>query len=143
MRAMFLLAGAGLMLAFGAPAAADAQPGKAKGNQGQVVKAKPGKANPARVNPALTKSRAWQTGCPPGLIWRGPACVPPGQAKKLLGVGTRVPQGWSYTPWGAVPANLRTQYDLDPNLRYIHRDNVIYVVDPQTRLITNILDAVL
>lgn len=136
MRNLFLLAGAGMMLAFGAPA--DAKPKGPKGNKAKVVK-----VQPANVKPAKVKSRTWLTACPPGLVWRATACVPPGQAKKLLTIGTRVPPGWAYTPWGAVPMSLRTQYDLDPRFRYIHRDNVIYVVDPQTRLITSIIDALL
>lgn len=141
MRNLFLLAGAGMLLAFGAPA--DAKPKGPKGNKATVVKVAPAKVKPAQAKPAKVRAKTWLTACPPGLVWRSTVCVPPGHAKKLLVVGTRVPRGWSYTPWGAVPMNLRTHYDLDPAFRYIHRDNLIYVIDPRTRLITSIIDAVL
>jgi len=136
MMKLLLLAGAGAMLAFGVPA--DAKPKGAKGPKATVVKVEPGKVKPAKV-----KQRTWLTACPPGLVWRGTSCLPPGQAKKVLAVGTQVPRGWSYTPWGAVPMDLRTHYGLDPDYRYIYRDDLIYVVDPQTRLITSIIDAIL
>ena len=137
MKTLFLAVGAGMMMALGATA--DAKPGKGQG------KAKVVKVDPVKVKTVKVKSpkRIWTTACPPGLAWRGTVCLPPGQAKNLLRVGTRVPPGWSYTPWGAVPLGLRNQYALDPALRYVYRDNVIYVVDPQTRLITSIIDAVL
>ena len=141
MKKLFLMAGAATMLALGAPVAAEAKPGK--GHKAHVVKVKPAKAKGAAFKPVKVKSRSWAAACPRGLIWRGPSCVPPGQAKKLLLAGTRVPRGWSYTPWGTVPYRLRSQYDLDPAYRYIYRDNVIYVVDPRTRLISSILSAVL
>lgn len=136
MKKLLLLAGAGALLAIGAPAAADAKPGK--GHSAHAVKVKPAKARVGKM-----KARSWLTACPSGLVWRATACVPPGQAKKLLAVGTRVPRGWSFTPWGRVPLRLRNTYDLDPDLRYVYRDNVIYVVDPQTRLISSIISAVL
>ena len=136
MRTLFLLAGAA---ALGAATPALAKPDHAKGhgkNHGaHVMKGKVHKAHKA--------NRAWASACPRGLVWRGPKCIPPGQAKKLLGVGTRVPTGWSYTPWGRVPYTLRDRYDLDPDYRYIYRDNVIYVVDPRTQLISSIISAIL
>lgn len=137
MRKLFLIAGAGMMMALGATA--DAKPGKGQG-KAKVVKVEPTKVKTVKVK---SPKRIWTTACPPGLAWRGTVCVPPGQAKNLLGVGTRVPRGWSYTPWGAVPTSLRDTYALDPAYRYIYRDNVIYVIDPQTQLITSIINAVL
>ncbi len=138
MRKLVLLAGAA---ALGAAAPALAKPDHAKGhgkNHGaHVMKVKAGKVKAAKLH------RSWATACPPGLVWRGPRCIPPGHAKKLLAAGTRVPTGWSYTPWGRVPHSLRSHYNLDPDYRYIYRDNVVYVVDPQTRLISSILSAVL
>ena len=137
MKTLFLLAGAGMMMALGVQA--DAKPGKGQG-KANVVKVEPTKVKTAKVK---SPKGIWRTACPPGLAWRGTACVPPGHAKRILGVGTRVPRGWSYTPWGAVPLSLRNQYALDPAYRYVYRDNVIYVVDPQTRLITSIINAIL
>jgi hypothetical protein len=141
MKKLLLMAGAGMMMALGAPA--DAKPGgHGKGHAVKVVKVKPAKVKVASVKAPKAK-RTWLTAGPRGLVGRGTVCVPPGHANRLLAVGARVPTGWTYTPWGAVPTNLRTAYDLDPAYRYIYRDNVIYVVDPQTRLISSILSAVL
>ena len=138
MRTLLLLAGAA---AFAAAAPAGAKPGHAKGHgkghAAHVANVKPAKVKAAKVH------RSWATACPPGLVWRGANCIPPGHAKNLLGIGTRVPTGWTYTPWGRVPVALRDSYNLDPAYRYIYRDDVIYVVDPQTRLINSIISAVL
>lgn len=122
------------------------QTGHAKVMKAQTVKAakvKTARVKSAKVAKVKTPKRIWTTACPSGLAWRGTVCVPPGHANRLLNVGTRVPRGWSYTPWGAVPNDLRTTYALDPNYRYVYRDGVIYVVDPQTSLISSIINAVL
>ena len=136
MRTLMLLAGAAA-LGVAAPALSEPKPGKGHGknHSGHVMKGK--------VHKASKSYRNWTSACPRGLVWRGASCIPPGQAKKLLGVGTRVPTGWSYTPWGRVPTTLRDRYDLDQDYRYIYRDNVIYVVDPRTQLISSIISAVL
>jgi hypothetical protein len=82
--------------------------------------------------------------CPPGLWKKTPSCVPPGQAKRLFRVGQRVPLRYKYiTPYSSIPGVLVDQYDLNPNYRYIYRNNVIYVIDPTTNLITRIINAVL
>ena len=70
--------------------------------------------------------------------------MPPGQAKRLFHTGQRITQNYRYyTPYDQIPADLRTRYSLDPNARYIYRDNTIYVVDPTTRLVSNIINAIL
>ena len=134
MRKLLLVAGAGALLAVGAPAGADAKPGKGQKAQSANVKV-------ATIKPAKAKVRAstWVAGCPSGLIWRGNVCLPPGQAKKLIAVGNRVPLGWAYTPWGSVPVSIRNNYEFSPQYRYIYRDGVVYAVDPGTRLISHIL----
>lgn len=148
MTKFLLFAGAAALAATSPLAAKQGQghsnhPKAAKVQTVKVTTVKPAKVKTVKVAKVKTPKRIWTTACPPGLAWRGTACVPPGHANRLLGVGTRVPQGWSYTPWGAVPSNLRTTYALDPNYRYVYRDNVIYVVDPQTSLIRSIINAVL
>ena len=91
---------------------------------------------------AMKANKAWSgANCPPGLRDKG--CMPPGQAKKLFDVGQRIPSGYSYTPWGTLPGDLRDRYDLDDDYRYIYRDNRVYVVDPATSLVTRIIDAIL
>ncbi len=82
--------------------------------------------------------------CPPGLAKKTPACTPPGQAGRLFRVGQRVPVQYRYvTPYLDIPEVFRDEYDLNPNYRYIYRNNLIYVIDPTTNLITNILTAIL
>ena len=82
--------------------------------------------------------------CPPGLAKKEPSCMPPGQAKRLFHTGQRLSPNYGYyTPYNQIPVDLRTRYSLDPNARYIYRDNTIYVVDPTTRLVNNIINAIL
>ena len=78
--------------------------------------------------------------CPPGLAKKDNGCLPPGQAKRLFREGQRVPGGYNYyTDYSRIPAQYRDQYNLDPNNRYIYRDNSIYVVDPRTSLVERII----
>jgi hypothetical protein len=139
MRKLLLLAGAAALASAG-PALA--KPGGGGGHAyGHANASHPTSVKTAHV--ANPHKRSWTTACPRGLVWRGPVCVPPGQRTKVLAVGTRVPGGWAYTPWGMVPADVRTHYDLDPHYRYIYRDKLIYVVDPRTHMISSVISATL
>ena len=85
-------------------------------------------------------------GCPPGLAKKNPPCMPPGQAKKLFGVGQRVPAGYQgMLGYNALPHNLRDYYgnQLDPRSRYIYDNNYVYRVDPRTMLVQAILSALI
>ena len=83
-------------------------------------------------------------GCPPGLAKKAPKCVPPGQHKKLFALGQQVPSGYNgFTPYGALPYDLRNQYGLSDDYRYIYRDNQLYQVDPTTYVVRRILDSIL
>jgi hypothetical protein len=81
--------------------------------------------------------------CPPGLAAKHNGCLPPGQARKLYNIGQRIPTGYRfYTPWGNIPLAYRNQIPpIYPDSRYdyIYRNNSIYVVDPRTRLVTDII----
>lgn len=82
--------------------------------------------------------------CPPGLANRTPACVPPGQAKRMFTQGQRIPTGYDryYTDYNSIPVAYRSQVPyLDTN-RYIYRDDRVYIVDPATRLVTRIIDLI-
>lgn len=83
--------------------------------------------------------------CPPGLAKKSPACIPPGQAKKMFNVGQRVPYGYDgLLGYGALPYDLRQQYGgLDPYSRYIYDQNYLYRVDPTTMIVREILRSVL
>lgn len=155
MTKLMLMAGAAALLA-GAPAIAKPGQGKAghRPNAPHVVHVKPNGAAPARVHDRnrngildLHEGQGRKYGgdvCPPGLANRTPACVPPGQVQRMFREGQRLPLSYRYfTPYGDIPVALRDRYDLTDQYRYIYRDNVIYVVDPTTRLVTSIIDAVL
>lgn len=77
--------------------------------------------------------------CPPGLAKKTPACVPPGQVGRSFAVGQRVPTGWGTIGYTRIPLSVRDQYDLANDNRYIYREGTLYVVDPRTRLIEQII----
>jgi hypothetical protein len=61
---------------------------------------------------------------------------------RLFAMGQRVPRSYGYwTPYAQIPRNYVTQYDLNPNYRYINRGGYIYVVDPQTYAVQRIISA--
>jgi hypothetical protein len=70
--------------------------------------------------------------------------MPPGQAKKLYRTGQRFPlsygNSWSYNQ---IPYDLRQSYGFNPNDRYYYGDGYIYRVDPRTRLIEQVVSALL
>jgi hypothetical protein len=77
-------------------------------------------------------------GCPPGLANRNPACVPPGQARRMFDHGQRVPD--SYREWSeyrSIPERYRSR--VPEGYRYIYRDDTVYVVNPRTRLVDRII----
>jgi hypothetical protein len=83
-------------------------------------------------------------GCPPGLAKKNNGCLPPGQAKKLYGVGYRFDRGFAgWTPYNQIPYDLRRQYGLDPYGRYVYDQNYIYQIDPTTYAVSRVLDAIL
>lgn len=83
-------------------------------------------------------------GCPPGLAKKNAQCMPPGQHKKMFSVGQRLPYGYNgYTPYDQIPYDLRRQYGLNDDDRYIYRDDYLYRVDPTTMLVTQILRSIL
>ena len=162
MKNLFLLAGAAAFLG-ATPALAD-KPGKSHGPKAQVTKHVGHKASAkthasakhgTRVLRDRNRNRiddrdealARKYGgalCPPGLAKKTPQCMPPGQAKRLFREGQRLSSNYRYyTPYSDIPLVLRDRYDLDDDYRYIYRDNVIYTVDPTTRLITSVIDAIL
>ena len=81
--------------------------------------------------------------CPPGLANRTPACVPPGQARRGFREGQLVPQNYgNYTTYdqliGRVPEAYRTQIPTGYN--YIYNGNNVYVVDPRTRIVQDVIN---
>lgn len=83
-------------------------------------------------------------GCPPGLAKKNPPCVPPGQAKKLYGVGQRLPLGYG-TPYAynQIPYDVRSRYGLSPVGSYYYGDGYLYRVDPRTMLVQQAIAALI
>lgn len=55
------------------------------------------------------------------------------------GVGYRVPQSYSYYGYNGIPRDYARRYNLDPNYRYVRRDNQVYVVNPGTYAVERVL----
>jgi hypothetical protein len=82
-------------------------------------------------------------GCPPGLAKKNPACVPPGQAKKL-GIGQVMPSGYANPlSYSQVPYQLRNQYGLNPYNNYYYNNGYLYGVDPRTMIVQQAIAALL
>jgi hypothetical protein len=126
MRTALLLAG---VLALGIAGPAAARPGNGHGN---------GHGN----GNAYGEGNGYGNGgCPPGL--RNKGCMPPGQARKLAR-GERWESGYgtAYT-YGRIPYDLRRRYALSSRYRYYYSGGQIYVVDPRTMLIAQVISALL
>jgi hypothetical protein len=48
---------------------------------------------------------------------------------------------YTYTSYRALPRGYVTRYDLNPDYRYVYRDNYIYVVNPRTYAVERVIDA--
>ena len=136
MKQLLLLAGAAAF-AFAAPALADPPHGKGKG--------KPGHAKVKDWDDDHRGHWGYGTGgCPPGLAKKNNGCMPPGQYKKLYGVGQRWPLGygrvWTYNQ---IPYDMRTHYGFDPRYNYYYGDGYLYRVDPATMLISQVVNAII
>jgi hypothetical protein len=74
-------------------------------------------------------------GCPPGLAKKTPACVPPGQAKKL--VGTLLPTAYRSS---FLPDGLRDYWrDNDDYYYRYNNEGYLYQVNRDTNLISSLL----
>ena len=82
-------------------------------------------------------------GCPPGLAKKENGCMPPGQARKLESGERWVPGYASVYSYGRIPYELRRRYRLSARYRYYYEGGTIYVVDPRTMLIAQVISALL
>lgn len=63
---------------------------------------------------------------------------------RLFAMGQRVPVNYGYwTPYSQIPQTYVTQYDLNPDYRYINRGGYIYVVDPKTYAVQRVIEALI
>jgi len=141
-----LLAASAAALAIAAPAGAKPDHAKGHGKNAQSGKINhPRELSPQhwQVRQGHANANFWGTGCPPGLAKKNNGCLPPGIAKQRFNVGQR----WTgnYNPWAynQVPLDWRNQYNLDPMNRYYYRDGYLYSVDPQTRLVEAVIQALI
>ena len=82
-------------------------------------------------------------GCPPGLAKKDNGCLPPGQARKLSN-GDRYVNGYgNIYSYGRIPYDVRRRYRLSTRYRYYYDNGTIYVVDPRTMLIAQVIGALL
>lgn len=82
-------------------------------------------------------------GCPPGLAKKHNGCMPPGQAKKLYR-GERWRSGYgSYYTYRSIPYDVRRRYALSARYRYYYGGGYLYVVDPRTMLIAQVITTIL
>lgn len=157
MRNLIFLTGAALAVAM-TPAAAEAKPKAAKAHlnaRGHIDMNRNGVADwrerwidrnrDGIDDRQQTMMNRWGgDACPPGLAKKSPACIPPGQAKRLFREGQRIGNGYRYyTPYANIPVDYRTTYNLDDDYRYIYRNDYIYEVDPTTSLVRRVISLIL
>ena len=142
----FILAAGAASLALAAPASAD--PGKSKGHgnkakHGQMAHGKQAKHG-NRLYQGHAAANYWGNGnCPPGLDKKNNGCLPPGIAKRSFNVGDRWNGNYRQWSYNQVPLDWRNQYGLDPVNRYYYRDGYLYSVDPRTRLVESVIQALI
>ena len=147
-----LLAAGAASLAFAAPAAADPGNGKGKGKgpgqkaaHGQMVKGHGAKAKHGkRLYQGHAAANYWgNRNCPPGLAKKNNGCLPPGIARQSFNVGDRWNGNYRQWSFNQVPLDWRNQYGLAPDNRYYYRDGYLYSVDPRTRLVESVIQALI
>jgi hypothetical protein len=127
-----LLAAGAAALAIAAPAAADK--GHGKGHDQHFSH---------EVHKGHIAANAWGRSCPPGLAKKHNGCLPPGIARQHYNVGQRWNGNYGLWSYNQVPMDWRSQYNLDPANRYYYRDGYLYSVDPRTRLVESVIQALI
>lgn len=144
-----LLAAGAAALALAAPASADPGKNKGQGKQakhGQMMhKAQAKHAKQMRkVYEARVAANYWgNRSCPPGLAKKNNGCLPPGIAKRSFNVGDRWNSNYGQWSYNQVPLDWRNQYNLDDDNRYYYRNGYLYSVDPRTRLVESVIQALI
>ncbi|MFW8634313.1 excinuclease ABC subunit A [Cribrihabitans pelagius] len=93
-------------------------------------------AAPAAVEAGGPKTNpGTQAGCPPGLAKKSPACVPPGQAKKFYGKGSRIDHRY-------ILIRNPDRHGLDPAYSYYRMGGQVFRVDRETREVLDLIGAV-
>ena len=130
---------------------ASADPGKDKGHgkqvkHGQMMHQVQGKhsKHARQVYQGRTSANFWgNRSCPPGLAKKNNGCLPPGIAKQSFNVGDRWNGNYRQWNYNQVPTDWRNQYNLDSGNRYYYRNGYLYSVDPRTRLVESVIQALI
>ena len=144
-----LLAAGAAALAITTPVSADPGKSKGKGNQakhGQTFSKSHGKHSKHRnkIYQGHVDGNWWgNRDCPPGLDKKDNGCLPPGIAKRDFDVGDRWNGNYRRWTYNQVPLDWRNQYGLDPDNRYYYRNGYLYSVDPRTRLVESVIQALI
>ena len=96
--------------------------------------ARPRVRDDARWINADYQDRGRISGCPPGLAAKHNGCMPPGQARQLI--GQRIPDAYRST---RLPAALRDYYRDNDDYYYRYGDGYLYRVDRSDNLISALL----
>ncbi|MEO5773634.1 MAG: hypothetical protein ABIQ32_05895 [Sphingomicrobium sp.] len=80
------------------------------------------------------QARGLANGCPPGLAMKNNGCLPPGQAKKLI--GSLLPAAYASR---YLPDGLRDLYRDDDDHYYRYGDGYLYQVDRRSNLVNSLL----
>ncbi len=109
-------------------------------HQGQSKHAK----HARQVHQARANANFWgNRSCPPGLAKKNNGCLPPGIAKQSFNVGDRWNGNYGQWSYNQVPMDWRNQYNLGSDNRYYYRNGYLYSVDPQTRLVESVIQALI
>jgi hypothetical protein len=76
--------------------------------------------------------------------WRNGECVAWNRLTKeqaaKIAVGTVFGPNYTYyVPYSSIPQTVVTQYHLSPTYRYVTADGYVYVVDPHTYAVTQVI----
>jgi hypothetical protein len=76
--------------------------------------------------------------------WRNGQCVAWNRLTKeqaaKVAVGTIFGPNYTYySPFNSIPQTIVTQYHLSPDYRYVSADGYVYVVDPHTYAVTQVI----
>ena len=76
--------------------------------------------------------------------WRGGQCVAWNRLTKEQEAEVKVgtvfgPKYTYYSPFSSIPQAIVTQYHLSPDYRYVSADGYVYVVDPHTYAVTQVI----
>lgn len=85
----------------------------------------------------LPRRGVWVDACPPGLAKKDIACLPPGQAKKL--VGQRLSSLRDRVELRDLPSQLRYAYNDTPDHYYRYGDGYVYRVNRSNDLVSALL----